>query len=186
VQFVVNIEEGGERNMLHGDQHSEYHLSETPTQPLMGMRNMIVESFYEYGSRVGFWRIMRLFEERAVHFTAFLVGMALERNPEAARAMFSAGHEVATHGYRWVDYNTFRQRLRESTSTRRSRSTSASSVHGHSVSTRAAAVRTLVDSVLRKVGFFMMPIRTRTIFPTGASNMGGLISSFHTLLTLPT
>jgi putative urate catabolism protein len=107
MQFVVNVEEGGEHSILHGDQHSEYHLSETVTQPLMGMRNMIIESFYEYGSRAGFWRIMRLFEERAVHFTAFIVGMALERNPEAARAILAAGHEVATHGYRWIDYKFF-------------------------------------------------------------------------------
>jgi putative urate catabolism protein len=107
VQFVLNIEEGGEHSVLHGDAHSEYHLSETPAQPLMGMRNMIIESFYEYGSRVGFWRIMRLFADRGVHFTAFAVGMAIERNPSAARAMLAAGHEVATHGYRWVDYKFF-------------------------------------------------------------------------------
>lgn len=104
VQFVLNIEEGGEHSILHGDRHSEYHLSETPTEPLMGSRNLIIESFYEYGSRAGFWRIMRLFESRGLHFTAFVVGMALERNPEAGRAMLAAGHEVATHGYRWFDY----------------------------------------------------------------------------------
>jgi putative urate catabolism protein len=104
VNFVVNFEEGGEHNVLHGDSHSEYHLSETPTQPLLGARNLIIESFFEYGSRAGFWRIMRLFRERSVHFTAFAIGMALERNREAAKAMAEAGHEVATHGYRWIDY----------------------------------------------------------------------------------
>jgi allantoinase len=78
VQFVVNVEEGGEHNILHGDQHSEYHLSETPAQPLMGMRNLIVESFYEYGSRAGFWRIMRLFADRGAPFTAFAVCMSIE------------------------------------------------------------------------------------------------------------
>lgn len=104
VQFVLNVEEGGEHNILHGDRHSEYHLSETPTEPLMGARNLIIESFYEYGSRAGFWRIMRLFKERGIHFTAFTVGMALERNPDAGRAMLEAGHEIATHGYRWIDY----------------------------------------------------------------------------------
>jgi putative urate catabolism protein len=104
VNFVVNVEEGGEHNILHGDSHSEFHLSETPTQPLMGARNLIIESFFEYGSRAGFWRLMRLFGERGVHFTAFAVGMAIERNPEAARAMLEAGHEIATHGYRWIDY----------------------------------------------------------------------------------
>jgi putative urate catabolism protein len=104
VQFVLNVEEGGEHNILHGDRHSEYHLSETPTEPLMGSRNVIIESFYEYGSRAGFWRIMRLFKERELHFTAFVVGMALQRNQEAGRAMLAAGHEIATHGYRWIDY----------------------------------------------------------------------------------
>lgn len=70
----------------------------------MGARNLIVESFYEYGSRAGFWRLMRLFQDRRLPFTAFAVGMALERNQEAARAMLEAGHEIATHGYRWIDY----------------------------------------------------------------------------------
>lgn len=104
VQFVLNVEEGGEHNILHGDQHSEYHLSETPAEPLMGARNPIVESFYEYGSRAGFWRMMRLFQDRGLKFTAFAVGMALERNPESGLAMIKAGHEVATHGYRWINY----------------------------------------------------------------------------------
>jgi putative urate catabolism protein len=104
VQFVLNVEEGGEHSILHGDRHSEYHLSETPTEPLMGTRNLIIESFYEYGSRAGFWRIMRLFKERGLHFTAFVVGMALQRNCEAGQAMLAAGHEIATHGYRWIDY----------------------------------------------------------------------------------
>ena len=104
VNFVINVEEGGEHCILHGDSHSESHLSETPTQPLMGQRNLIIESFFEYGSRAGFWRLMRLFAERRLHFTAFAIGMAIERTPDAARAMVEAGHEVATHGYRWIDY----------------------------------------------------------------------------------
>jgi putative urate catabolism protein len=104
VQFVLNTEEGGEHNVLHGDAHSEYHLSETPAEPLYGARNLIIESFYEYGSRAGIWRLLRLFEDRGLSFTAFAVGMALERNQDSARAMLEAGHEIATHGYRWIDY----------------------------------------------------------------------------------
>jgi len=104
VQFVLNIEEGGEHNILHGDAHSEFHLSETVAEPLIGTRNLIVESFYEYGSRVGFWRIMKMFEERGLNFTAFVVGMALQRNVEVVKAARDAGHEIATHGYRWIDY----------------------------------------------------------------------------------
>src|SRR5215467_7483285 len=79
VNFVVNFEEGGEHSVLHGDQQSEHHLSETPTEPLRGARNLIIESFFEYGSRAGIWRIMRLFKERGLQFTAFAVGMAIER-----------------------------------------------------------------------------------------------------------
>jgi allantoinase len=70
----------------------------------LGARNLIIESFFEFGSRAGFWRIMRLFRERNLRFTAFAIGMAIERNQQAAKAMAEAGHEVATHGYRWIDY----------------------------------------------------------------------------------
>ena len=69
-----------------------------------GRRNLMVESIYEYGSRVGIWRLMRMFDDRNLHFTVFAIGMALERHPEAAKAMAEAGHEMATHGYRWIDY----------------------------------------------------------------------------------
>jgi putative urate catabolism protein len=112
VQFVVNYEEGGESTVLNGDAHSEAFLSETPGgTPVSGDRNVNAETMYEYGSRVGFWRLMRLFEERALHFTSYAVGLALERNPEAALAMKQAGHEIASHGWRWIDY----QRIDEAT-----------------------------------------------------------------------
>lgn len=105
VQFVVNYEEGGENCVLHGDKASEAFLSEiTGAAPLVGVRHMNMESIYEYGSRVGLWRVMRLFEQRQMHFTSFAVAMALARNPAAGRAMVDAGHEVASHGYRWIDY----------------------------------------------------------------------------------
>jgi len=105
VQFVVNYEEGGENCILHGDAASEAFLSEiVNAQPLPGARHMNMESIYEYGSRAGFWRLLRLFGERNLPFTCYAVGMALERNPEAAHAMLEAGHEIASHGYRWIDY----------------------------------------------------------------------------------
>jgi putative urate catabolism protein len=105
VQFVLNYEEGGENNVLHGDAASEAFLSEiVGAQPLVGVRHINMESIYEYGSRVGLWRILRLFEERRLNFTSYAVGMALERNPAAAEAMLRGGHEIASHGYRWVDY----------------------------------------------------------------------------------
>jgi len=105
VQFVVNYEEGGERCILHGDPESEAFLSEiVGAAPLPGVRHINMESIYEYGSRAGFWRLLGLFDDRQLPFTSFNVGMALERNPEAALAMQRSGHELASHGYRWIDY----------------------------------------------------------------------------------
>lgn len=105
VQFVVNYEEGGELNVLHGDPTSEYLLSEiVGAQPLEGVRHMNMESLYEYGSRAGFWRLHRLFTERNLPVTVYAVAMALARNSEAAAAMTEAGWEIASHGYRWIDY----------------------------------------------------------------------------------
>lgn len=105
VQFVVNYEEGAENCVLHGDAASETFLSEIPgAAPCRGQRHMSMESIYEYGSRVGVWRLMRLFGERELPFTAFAVAGALARHPEVGRAMIEAGHEVASHGLRWIDY----------------------------------------------------------------------------------
>jgi allantoinase len=105
LQIVVNYEEGGERSILHGDGESEAFLQEVSgIQPLPGVRNLQVESMYEYGSRVGVWRLLRMFAERDLRVSVFAVGMALERHPEAAQAIVEAGHEVVSHGYRWIDY----------------------------------------------------------------------------------
>jgi putative urate catabolism protein len=105
VQFVLNYEEGGENCILHGDAASEAFLSEIPgASPWVGVRHMNMESIYEYGSRVGVWRLLRLFEERGFPLTSFAVGMALERHPDVALALKEGGHEVASHGYRWIDY----------------------------------------------------------------------------------
>ena len=105
VQIIFAYEEGGENCILHGDAASEAFLSEiVGAQPLVGVRNMNMESIYEYGSRVGFWRLLRLFEERKINTTVLAIGMALERHPEAAAAMIEGGHEVASHGWRWIDY----------------------------------------------------------------------------------
>jgi len=105
VQFVINYEEGGESCILHGDQQSEHLLSEiVGARPYPGQRHMNMESLYEYGSRAGFWRLLNLFKSKGIKATIFGVGMALERNPDAAKAMVDAGFEVASHGYRWIDY----------------------------------------------------------------------------------
>ena len=105
VQFVINYEEGGENCVLHGDAASEAFLSEiVGAAPIDGQRHMNMESLYEYGSRAGFWRLHRLFGERALPVTVFAVAMALQRNPDVVQAMQDAGWEIASHGYRWVDY----------------------------------------------------------------------------------
>ena len=105
LQFVLNYEEGAESCVLHGDSASESFLSEiVGAQPLAGVRHMSMESLYEYGSRAGVWRLLRAFERRALPLTVFGVAMALERNPEAVAAMVAGKHEIASHGWRWINY----------------------------------------------------------------------------------
>lgn len=108
VSFVLNYEEGGENTVLNGDPGSEVYLTEVPGgTPLLGARDLSTESVYEYGSRAGFWRILRLFEARGLHFTSWAVGRALDLVPAAGQAMAAAGHEVASHGWRWINYKDF-------------------------------------------------------------------------------
>lgn len=104
VQFVINYEEGAENNILHGDEASETFLSEIIGAKAYPARHMSMESLYEYGSRAGFWRLHRLFETFNYPVTVYGVAMAMARNPEAVDAMLAADWEIASHGYRWIDY----------------------------------------------------------------------------------
>jgi len=104
VQFVLNYEEGGENCVLHGDAGSEQFLSEMFNPAAFPARHLSMESIYEYGSRVGVWRLLREFERRGLPLTVFGVGMALERSPEVAAAFVEQGHEIACHGWRWISY----------------------------------------------------------------------------------
>jgi allantoinase len=105
VSLVLNYEEGGEACVLHGDAHSESVLTDLgAVEPLPGARNLNVESNFEYGSRVGFWEIMRVLKNAGAPATVYAVGMALERNPQAAVEIAQSGFEVACHGQRWIDY----------------------------------------------------------------------------------
>ena len=109
LQIVLNYEEGAENCVLHGDKHSETFLSEIiGAQPIKG-RHMNMESFYEYGSRRGFWRLHKLFSERKIPITIFGVAMALERNPEICEAIKNGDYEVASHGWRWIDYQNIKK-----------------------------------------------------------------------------
>lgn len=112
VQFVLNYEEGAENCVLHGDPASEMFLSEIiGAQPFEGRRHLSMESIYEYGSRAGVWRILELFRSREVPLTVFAVAMAMERHPEVIEACLKAGHEIASHGYRWINYDGFSESL---------------------------------------------------------------------------
>ena len=104
IQIAVNYEAGAESNVLHGDRASEGALTDTPFPPLVGERNALVESAYEYGSRVGIWRLLDMVEQRRIKVSLFAVVQALERNPDVAVAFAQAGHEIVSHGYRWIDY----------------------------------------------------------------------------------
>jgi putative urate catabolism protein len=105
IQFVINYEEGSERNILHGDATSEAFLSDVlGAQPWPGQRHMNVESMYEYGSRAGFWRLWRIFTQRKLPVTVFAVATALARNADAVAGMQEAGWEIASHGLKWIDY----------------------------------------------------------------------------------
>jgi putative urate catabolism protein len=105
LQIVMNYEEGSEYAIGEGDPVSETYLTEVPGATVgPGKRDLIVESIYEYGSRAGFWRLMRMFGERKIPITVFGAALALERNPEAARAIAAAGYEVCSHGWRWIGF----------------------------------------------------------------------------------
>jgi putative urate catabolism protein len=105
VQFVVNFEEGGENNILHGDKASEAFLSDVlGAQPWPGQRHANIESMFEYGSRAGFWRLYRMLTERKIGVTVFGVATALQRNPEIVAAMKEAGWDIASHGLKWVEH----------------------------------------------------------------------------------
>jgi allantoinase len=104
LSFVLNYEEGGERSVLDGDAHAETFLSEMFDPAPFPDRHLSMESLYEYGSRAGVWRLLRLFAERELPLTVFGVGRALERNPAVAQAFADAGHEIACHGLRWLPY----------------------------------------------------------------------------------
>jgi len=112
IQMVLNYQEGGENSVLHGDPASEAFLSDLiDPAPVPGGRHMSMEQLYEYGSRAGVWRLLRLFERYKTPVTVFGVAMAMERNRAAVDAMLQAGHEVASHGWRWINYQDVSERV---------------------------------------------------------------------------
>jgi len=105
ISLVLNYEEGGENNVLHGDAGSEAFLSDIAGAAAWpGKRHWNMESLYDYGARAGFWRLHRLFTTRALPVTVYGVASALARNPEQVAAMKAAGWEIASHGLKWVEH----------------------------------------------------------------------------------
>ncbi|MCL3883115.1 polysaccharide deacetylase family protein [Marivita sp. GX14005] len=104
LSLVLNIEEGSERHIDDGDSASEHLNTDMVCEPIPGQRNLNLESHYEYGSRVGVWRLLDLFRDRGLPITAFAVGQALERVPQIGHRLVADGHEIAAHGWRWIDY----------------------------------------------------------------------------------
>ena len=109
LQIVLNYEEGAENNILHGDKSSETFLSEIIGAKAVKGRHINMESIYEYGSRRGFWRLNKLFQEKKIPVTIFGVAMALERNPEVCEAIKKGDYEIACHGLRWIDYQNIKK-----------------------------------------------------------------------------
>ena len=112
VQFVLNYEEGGENSILHGDEASETFLSEIiGAKAYIGERHMSMESIYEYGSRAGVWRILRLFKEFDIPITIFAVGLAIARNRELADYLVEHDYDICAHGFRWIDYQFVEEKV---------------------------------------------------------------------------
>ena len=106
VNFCINYEESGELCILNGDDRSETRVSDVAVDTRIGRRDLNIESSYEYGSRVGYWRLLKAFSDRDLQATVNLVGLAGEQNPHALRAMVDAGFDLQPHGWRWIDYDT--------------------------------------------------------------------------------
>src|SRR5689334_10640057 len=112
IQMVLNYEEGAENSVLHGDAGAETFLSDMINPaPVVGARHMSMEQIYEYGSRAGVWRLLRLFAKYEVPVTVFGVAMAMERHPAVVEAFLQAGHEIASHGWRWINYQDVPERI---------------------------------------------------------------------------
>ena len=109
LQIVLNYEEGGENSVLNGDKFSETFLSEIIDAKKIKGRNLNMESIYEYGSRRGFWRLHKLFREKKIPITIFGVAMALQKNPEVCKVIKNGNYEIASHGWKWIDYQNIKK-----------------------------------------------------------------------------
>src|ERR1700738_2296440 len=184
LHFVINYEEGGERSVLHGDPAAETRLTDLlMPAPLQGARDLNMESAYEYGSRVGFWRLMRVCAERQGIRTIYAVGMALERNPQAAETMARQGCDVVDHGWRWLGYHGIDEapeREHIGLSVETIRQLTGTRPIGWYIGTPSANLS------LRKAGSFMTATPTTTSCPILPTITAGHISSSRTAATTTT
>ncbi|EPQ32142.1 uncharacterized protein PFL1_00339 [Pseudozyma flocculosa PF-1] len=161
LSFVVNYEEGGENTTLNGDEFSELYLTEygaaNGKMPPSYVRNLSVESSYEYGSHRGFWRILDLFKRKGWKFTSWSVGRAVEQNPAVVRAMEEAGCEVASHSYRWFDHSTMapeeeRVQIQKAIAAIKNASTKSREPRGWYTGRQSVNTRRLVYQVYKELG----------------------------------
>jgi allantoinase len=187
LSFVLNYEEGGEYTPLEGDAAAEAYLHEVVGAPAtVGQRNLNVESMFEFGSRAGFWRVHRLFAGHGLPLTVYAVGQALERNPDAARAMIDAGWEVASHGWRWIDYANMPED--EEREHMRLAIAAIERVCGArpSAGTRAGRLGARAGSSSRRGASSTTPTPTQTSFPTGSTSAVSTTSLSRTRSTRTT
>ena len=186
VSFVLNFEEGGEHCVLHGDPHSESVLTDLGALPLAAARNLNVESNFEYGTRVGFWEIMRLLREYRIEATIYAVGMALERNPEAAAELARSGFEVACHGQRWIDYQFVAENVERADMSRNVEVITRLVGRPPTAGIPAGRARIRAAWWSRWAAFSMTAMRTTMICRTGRAYRTARIWSFPTASTRTT
>ena len=167
LQFVLNYEEGGENSVLHGDAGSEQFLSEMFNPSAFPDRHLTMESIYEYGSRVGVWRLLREFEKRGLPLTIFGVGMALERCPEVTAAFKELRHEIACHGWRWINYQAVDEATEREHMALGMAASSASPASGRWAGTLGVTARIRAAWWPTSVASNTTATTTATIFPSG-------------------
>ena len=111
VNFNLNVEGGGESTLDNGDDRSEGMLNDIGAPEKVGRRDPLVESVFEFGSRRGAWRVLDAFQHYGVHLSIFGVARALEQNPILAKSCIARGHEIVSHGYRWIDYGAVKEEV---------------------------------------------------------------------------
>src|SRR5215475_3695297 len=177
VNFNLNIEGGGESSLINGDDVSEGMLNDIGVPAQRGVRVPLAESAFEYGSRRGAWRVLEAFAEFSVKMSILGVARALEQNPELAKACVAQGHEIVSHGYRWIDYVAVPEAV-ERDHIRRAVASLTALAGTRPVGWMAGRGRTHGGFSSKKAVFCMTAMRSMTSCPTGYTSAAGRILSF--------